>query len=69
MNNDRVFYAATKILAASVTGAKGNGLHKSPELVAEAVDLAEQLVDEIESRNETAAPPPRPATPAIPPAK
>ncbi len=47
---DEVFYAATKILAASVTGSKGQGLHKSPELVAESVDLAEQLVAEFEKR-------------------
>jgi hypothetical protein len=47
---DEVFYAATKILAASVTGARGEGLHESPVLVAKSVDLAEQLVAEIEKR-------------------
>ncbi len=63
---DEVFYAATKILAASVAGAKGAGLHKSPELVADCVDLAEQLVAEIDKREKAATPPtPRPAPPDL----
>lgn len=48
--DSEVFYAATKILAASVTGGQGNGMHKSPVLVADAVDLAEQLVAEMGKR-------------------
>lgn len=60
--NDRVFYAATKILAESCSGGKGEGLHKSPAHVATAVDLAELLVAEIDKR-EAAADAARPPLP------
>lgn len=55
MRSEPVFFAATKILAASVTGGQGQGMHESPALVAKAVDLAEQLVAEIEKREKAAS--------------
>ncbi len=42
--NDAVFHAATQILAASNTGARGDGLHESPELVARSVRIAKLLI-------------------------
>jgi hypothetical protein len=50
MRTEQVFYAATKIVAASCAGGRGEGMHESPVLVSKAVDLAVLLVAEVEKR-------------------
>lgn len=42
MNRDQLFAATLQIVAATVAGAKGTGLHDSDELVAKAVRLAKK---------------------------
>jgi hypothetical protein len=54
MKSELVF-AATQIVAAQCGGAKGEGMHKSPKLVSDAVDLAEMLLAEVEKRDAAAA--------------
>ncbi len=49
-DRDQVFQAAAVFLSATIQGGKGIGLHESPVIVGQCVDLAEQLVAEIDRR-------------------